>query len=265
MKFSIITVCWNSQDTIEQTIQSVLNQTFKDFEYIIIDGQSTDNTLAIIDKYKDRITQFISEPDKGIYDAMNKGIDLAQGDYIMFLNADDVLFHENVLALTAQKANIEKYELLYGDLIFLEKENGNFKNRKQDNVNKIYLCGGMLFHPTIFATKKLFEKIGKFDISYKIVADYEWILRALIKNKATCKYLDFTTTIFSHGEGISSNPKNKALNKNERLEVQKKYFNPIEYTLFNFIYKSMRSILKFPILKQILRKQFLKERNQNDL
>ena len=139
MKISVITVCRNSEETIERTLQSVACQTCKDFEYIVVDGVSTDSTLEIIDKYKSHISKFISEPDKGIYDAMNKGAKMAEGEYIVFLNADDVFIHENVLSLVAEKMKDKKADLFYGDLVFLEKNTGRINNRKQDNVNYIYL------------------------------------------------------------------------------------------------------------------------------
>lgn len=259
MKISVITVCYNSQNVIEKTIQSVINQTFQDIEYLIIDGGSTDKTLDIINKYKDKIEKIISEKDNGIYDAMNKGIINAKGDYIIFLNADDVFLHDNVLNLAAQKMNDNK-AIYYGDLIFLEKATGQINNRKQDNINYVYLCGGMLFHPAIFASKKLFEKIGPFDTKYKIVADYEWILRALVKFKASCSYLNIPITIFAEGEGASTNPKNKDLHKKERKDVQKKYFSPFMTVLSNFWYKSLRSSLYFPIIKPVLRAMFFQNR-----
>lgn len=255
MKISVVTVCYNSEAVIEKTVQSVVNQSFDDFEYIIIDGASTDKTLEIIEKYKDKITKVVSEKDGGIYDAMNKGIVNASGEYVIFLNADDVFLHENVLKLAAEKMTDGK-DLYYGDLVFLEKSTGKINNRRQNNVNYIYLCGGMLFHPTVFASKKLFEKIGNFDTKYRIVADYDWIIRALAKNKASCKYLDMPITIFAEGEGASTNPKNRELHKKERKEVQHKYFSPLMVSASNFLYKSMRSSLSLPIIKNLLQTIF---------
>ncbi|MCR5261229.1 MAG: glycosyltransferase [Candidatus Gastranaerophilales bacterium] len=257
MKISVVTVCYNSEQVIEKTVQSVVNQTFDDFEYLIIDGASTDRTLEIVRKYQEKSDKIkiFSEKDRGIYDAMNKGIAHASGDYIVFLNADDVFLHENVLKLAAEKMK-DDVDLYYGDLVFLEKATGKLNNRRQNNVNYVYLCGGMLFHPAIFASAKLFEKIGNFDLQYKIVADYDWVLRALVKKKSTCKYLDMPITIFADGEGASSNPKNKELHKNERQAVQKKYFSPLMISVSNFLYKSMRSSLSFPIIKNILHSSF---------
>lgn len=259
MKISVITVCFNSAMVIEKTVQSVVSQSFNDFEYIIIDGGSTDETLKIIDKYKNKITKIVSEKDNGIYDAMNKGIMNASGEYIIFLNADDVFLHENVLKLAAERMTEEK-ALYYGDLVFLEKATGKINNRKQDNVNYIYLCGGMLFHPAIFASKRLFEKIGDFNTKYRIVADYDWIIRALVEFKASCKYLDMPITIFAEGEGASSNPQNREIHKKERLEVQQKYFSKLMITISNFLYKSMRSSLYFPIIRKLLKINFSKNR-----
>lgn len=260
MKISVITVCYNSEKVIERTVQSVVSQTCNDFEYIIIDGASTDKTLEIISRYGNKISKVISEKDGGIYEAMNKGIANATGDYIVFLNADDVFLHENVLKLAAEKMNDGK-ALYYGDLVFIEKNTGKINNRRQNNVNYIYLCGGMLFHPTIFASKKLFEKVGNFNTNYRIVADYDWILRSLVQFKANCSYLGFPITMFADGEGASSNPKNKAFHKKERAEVQKKYFSPLMIVISNFLYKSMRSLLSFPMVKYILNCNFSKNRH----
>lgn len=254
MKISVITVCYNSEEVIEKTIQSVARQTFDDFEYLIIDGASTDNTVGIAKDYQNKCNKIkiFSEKDNGLYDAMNKGVSKAQGDYIVFLNADDVFVNENVLQLVSEKITDNK-DLYYGDLIFLEKSTGKINNRKQNNVNYIYLCGGMLFHPAIFASKKLFDKIGGFDTQYRIVADYDWVIRALIKYKATCNYLDMPITVFVEGEGASTNPKNKELHKKERIAVQKKYFSPLMIIISKFWYKSMRSTLSFPIIRDILK------------
>lgn len=260
MKFSIITVCRNSEETIERTIQSVICQTYIDFEYIIVDGKSEDKTLEIIEKYKDKITKIISEPDNGIYDAMNKGLSLATGDYVMFLNSDDVFLHEKVLSLVAEKSYDNKYDILYGDLLFLKKNNGHCNNSKQGHVNYIYLCGGMLYHPTIFAKKTLFDKIGNFDTNYKIIADYDWILRALVQYKATCKHLEFTTTVFSDGEGVSTNIKNREQARRERLDSQKKYFNIFKIKAYTFLHKNLKSCLKLPLVNQFLNYQFIKDR-----
>jgi len=260
MKISVITVCRNSEETIERTLQSVACQTCKDFEYIVVDGVSTDSTLEIIDKYKSHISKFISEPDKGIYDAMNKGAKMAEGEYIVFLNADDVFIHENVLSLVAEKMKDKKADLFYGDLVFLEKNTGRINNRKQDNVNYIYLCGGMLFHPAIFASKKIFEEIGYFDTKYRIAADYDWILKVVAQNKVTCEYLGMPITMFSDGDGASSNEQNRQKHQNERSEIQHKYFSPLFVFIANLWYKSFRSTLNMPVIKQILRKTFLNKR-----
>lgn len=260
MKISVITVCRNSEKTIERTLQSVACQSFDDFEYIVIDGVSTDKTLEIIDRYKNHISKFISEPDKGIYDAMNKGAKMAEGEYIVFLNADDVFLHENVLSLVAEKMNGKKADLFYGDLVFVEKDTGKINNRKQDNVNYVYLCGGMLFHPAIFASKELFEKFGYFDTQYRIAADYDWILKMLVKNKVSCEYLGFPITMFSDGEGASSNEQNRLKHKKERKEVQKKYFSSAFITISNIWYKSFRSTLYLPFLRQFLKNIFLNKR-----
>lgn len=259
MKISVVTVCRNCENCIEKTMKSVSSQDFDNYEHLIIDGASTDRTLFLIEQNKTDKVRVISEPDKGLYDAMNKGIKFAKGDYIIFLNADDTFADNNVLSRAALKMTSGK-DLYYGDLTFHNKLSNTFNTRLQDNVNYVYLCGGMLFHPSIFASKKLLENLGGFDPKYKIAADYDFILKALVKAKSSCEYLGFTVAIFEEGEGVSSNPENKLQNKSERKAVQLKYFSPVKAGLYNFWYKSLRSTLKLPIIKDFLRYEFLKNR-----
>lgn len=177
MKITIITVSYNSGQTIEKAILSVINQDYKDIEYIIVDGGSTDGTVDIIKKYENYIYKWISEPDQGIYDAMNKGIAMATGDVIAFLNSDD-WYMEDTLAYVSKRFQDKKIMILAGEGYVWQGEiRGGVSQNTLNNDSDIRFkmtC----FHPSTFARKEVFEKIGGFDTNYKIAADYAWMLKA---------------------------------------------------------------------------------------
>jgi len=191
-KISIITVSYNSQSTIKHTIDSVSSQTYKNKEYILIDGASQDWTLDILDFKKDEIDNFVSEKDDGIYDAMNKGIKAATGDIIGILNSDDFYYNQDVLSKVAKVFEETNCDCLYGDLIFVNKgdiskivrywKSGKFEK----NIMK---KGWMLPHPTFFVRKKIYQKYGLYNTSLKRAADYEMILRLLHKEKINIEYI----------------------------------------------------------------------------
>lgn len=200
MKFTVITVCLNSMQTIEKTIQSVIEQENADLEYIIVDGGSEDGTLDIIKRYEDRIAQYISEPDQGLYDAMNKGIRMATGDVVSFLNSSD--WYEDGIFPLIEDAFIQSPCDIVAGRQALIGENGivgySAKEREESGlyINMIYS------HPALFARRDLFIKYGGFDIQYKVCADYEWTLR-VYNQGAQIKCIDLVTTNFTLG-GISS-------------------------------------------------------------
>jgi glycosyltransferase involved in cell wall biosynthesis len=204
VKISIITVCYNSAATIEKTILSVAEQTYNDIEYIIIDGNSKDNTLGIIKKHEDKISKWISEPDKGLYDAMNKGIAMASGDLIGILNSDDT-FHSSVtIATIAGFHSNNVIDASVGNII-QHRENGKIVrtySSKYWNPEKLKI-GFMPPHPSIFFKRELFSKFGHYDLGFKIGADYELITRFFLKNKISWKYSGITTTAMLVG-GLSS-------------------------------------------------------------
>lgn len=193
IKFSIITVCYNSEKTIERTLKSLINQKEKNFELIIVDGKSTDETLNIINKYSSEFKniKIISEPDKGIYDAMNKGIDLSEGEIISFLNSDD--FYE-VDTLDIVKRNFTNdIDILYGDTYLIDYFDGNYYEKKSDFVNvKELTKGRMIPHTSTFVRAELMKKY-KFDINYRIAADYKFILKMYLLNKSF-KYIEYRLT-----------------------------------------------------------------------
>lgn len=180
MKISVITVCYNSAETIAYTLQSVRGQTYGNVEHIVVDGRSTDKTLEIVAAEGSHVVKLISEKDNGIYDAMNKGIQLATGDVVAFLNADDLYKDADVLAQVAQVMQTEQLDALYGDVEF-------FRAGQQDVVVRRYNSGRftagrlgwgwMPAHPALFVRRALFERYGMFRTDYRIAGDFEFIAR----------------------------------------------------------------------------------------
>ena len=206
MKISIITVCYNSAATIRDTLESVLAQTYPNIEYIIVDGASTDATLAIIAEYRDRIAHLISEPDRGLYDAMNNGIRAATGDVIGILNSDDIFDNSDVIKnLVAFINQNQELDAVYADLIYVDQANTNKKTRTYQVKNaalwKIRF-GFMIPHPTFYAKRELFHKFGNYKTNYRVAADFELMLRFLL-NKIKIARLPMIMVRMREG-GISS-------------------------------------------------------------
>jgi len=192
MKISIITAVFNAVDTVEETILSVANQTHSDVEHIIVDGASTDGTLGVVDKYRTRIARIVSEPDLGIYDGMNKGLRLATGDVIGFLNADDVYAHEGVLARVAEAMARGDLDVLFGDAEFVSANNPRrivrryrSNNFRPDRIG----WGWMPAHPTLFLKRQIFERSGSFRTDYRIAGDFELVARIFQNASLRYRYL----------------------------------------------------------------------------
>ena len=183
MKISIITVSFNSAETIKDTIKSVLAQTYSDIEYIIVDGGSKDGTLDVIKRYADRIQRVVSEPDQGIYDAMNKGIKLATGDVIGILNSDDFYENEGVISLIADAFSTSGAGVVFGDLVFVDRKDVNcirrYYSSKKFRPWKLRI-GWMPPHPATFVRASVYEKVGAYALNYKIAADCEMFVRMLL-------------------------------------------------------------------------------------
>lgn len=204
MKISIITVCYNSSNTIEKTILSVAGQTYKNIEYILVDGNSKDNTIEIIKRHNDKISKWISEPDLGLYDAMNKGIALSTGDLIGILNSDDTFYSVTVLEEIAAFHQQNDIDASVGNIV-QHKDNGaivRLYSSKYWSPEKLTI-GFMPPHPSIFFKTGLFDKFGNYDLGFKIGADYELITRFFLKKKIAWKYSSITTTAMLVG-GLSS-------------------------------------------------------------
>lgn len=206
MKISIITVSLNSVHTIRGTIQSVLNQNYPNIEFIVVDGSSQDGTVEIIKSYKNIIDQYISEPDDGIYDAMNKGIRMATGDVIGILNSDDIYADYDILSKVAYTFYKQGVDSVYGDLCYVAEDNpfritrywksGVYRKSK-------FLKGWMVPHPTFFVRREVYEKYGLFDPSFRFAGDYELILRLLYKNDISTYYIPQVMVVMRMG-GVSN-------------------------------------------------------------
>jgi glycosyltransferase involved in cell wall biosynthesis len=207
MKVSVITVCRNSEATIEQAIQSVLSQTYPDIEYIVIDGASTDRTPELIRGYGDRMTHFVSEPDNGIYHAMNKGIHRATGDWLYFLNSDDYLLDDNVIQdIVHFCSENPQHDFVYGDheARFSFGKSSIHKPATPDRALIEFINLGECFiQPASFFKANLFQKLGLFSEAYKIAADYEWFTRLLQDSSVSLGYCPRVLVSYSHG-GASS-------------------------------------------------------------
>ena len=177
-KITVITACLNAARTIETTIRSVLDQNYPNLEYIIIDGVSTDGTLDIIDKYRDKITKIVSEPDKGIYDAFNKGVALATGDLISILNADDFYAPWTFRLVSQAYRKHPEAGVFYGNLCFFSDVHKfcwypSYTPFLNDELKKHMILG----HPTFFVNKTTYQRYPTFDLKYKIAADWDWALQ----------------------------------------------------------------------------------------
>ncbi|PMG36170.1 glycosyl transferase [Vibrio breoganii] len=197
MKVSVITATYNSSKTILDTLKSLNEQTYPDIEYIIIDGGSSDNTVSVIKEHCPQVASIVSEPDQGIYDALNKGINTATGDIVGFLHSDDLLAYPDAIKELVETLQREKTQAVYADLEYVSKDDtekvirkwtsGAFEKQKLRN-------GWMPPHPTFFMKRDLYTQYGMFDLSLKIAADYDSLLRYLWTNNVTASYLPKVVT-----------------------------------------------------------------------
>jgi glycosyltransferase involved in cell wall biosynthesis len=192
IRVSIITVVYNNSRTIGKAIESVLAQDYPCIEHIIVDGRSADGTVEIIQSYEDCISKFISEPDDGIYDAMNKGLKLATGEIIGILNSDDFYFNDGVISDIVREFDNTKVDIVYGDLFYVSPDNLDKVVRYYSSEKcspDSFAWGWMPAHPTCFIRKSVYEKYGNFKTNYKIAADYEIMTRFMAKYRLPYSYL----------------------------------------------------------------------------
>ncbi|MGZ3863180.1 MAG: glycosyltransferase family 2 protein [Bacteroidia bacterium] len=245
-KISIITVTYNSAKTLEQTIQSVLLQNYENVEYIIVDGNSTDDTLSVIRNYRHKIDHFVSEKDDGLYHALNKGIALATGDIIGILHADDFYTSDDVLAGIAKTFKMSESEAVYADLYYVDKDDTNKIVRKWKSGNYKegkFLWGWMPPHPTFFVRKEVYAKYGVFNTQLRSAADYELMLRFIHKNKIKLGYLpEFIVKMRTGGQSNASVKNRVKANKEDRKAWD---LNGIKPYFFTLTLKPLRKIFQF--------------------
>lgn len=191
MKVSIITVCYNSKEFIQHAIDSVLNQTYSNIEYIIIDGNSTDGTVDIIKSYGDKISKFVSEKDKGIYDAMNKGLSYVTGDIVGILNSDDFYISNTIISEIVAQFNTNACDALFADLIFVDRNNTDKQVRywkSKPYISGSFNQGWHPSHPTFFVKNEFYQNFGLFNCTLKLAADFELMLRFIVKHHAKTFY-----------------------------------------------------------------------------
>jgi glycosyltransferase involved in cell wall biosynthesis len=249
IKISIITVCYNSEKYIEDCINSVISQDYQNIEYIIIDGKSTDSTTNIISKYISFVSKFISEPDKGIYDAMNKGLILATGEIIGILNSDDLYIDNTVLTRVVGAFNTNKCDSLYGDLYYVSREDPSNIIRKWET--KLFESGSFKWgwhppHPTFFVKKDIYNKYGIFNLDFRLSADFELMLRFLEKQKISTCYIQGPIIRMRLGGATSKNIQNTIRQNIECYNAFK-----INNLKVNFLYPIFRLL---PKLLQFLKK-----------
>lgn len=243
MKITIITVVYNGAATVRDSIESVLNQTYPDIEYIVIDGNSTDNTADIIRSYGSRITRFVSEPDKGLYDAINKGLALATGDVIGLINADDFYKHNQVVEKVVALFEKTNCDAVYGDVIYVDPIN----KEKVDRYWKVgeykegdFLWGWMPPHPTCFIRRSVYEELGGYTLELKSSSDYELLLRFIHKHKIKLSYLP--EVLVTMRSGGMSNATLKHRWRANREDRQGWKLNDLRPYFFTLLLKPLRKI-----------------------
>lgn len=218
-RISLITVCRNAERTIADTLASARLQTHPPFEHLIVDGASQDRTLEIVNQFNDLPLHISSEPDRGIYDAMNRGIAKARGDILFFLNADDQLYDAHTLAQVAQTFDdAPSLDLVWGNVGYVD-ETGRALTLRYPHINPQNLLSATLCHQAVFARRTLFERLGDFDLAYPICADYDWQLRVL-RGGAHYRYLDTGVAHFSPG-GASEQTMGRLYR--EKARIRRKY------------------------------------------
>ena len=245
MKVSIITITYNSEPTLKDTIESVINQTYKNIEYILIDGGSTDETLSIIKSYGNKISTLISEKDNGLYDALNKGISLATGDVIGILHSDDFYTNNHVIQHIVSSFSNSPVDAVYADLYYVDKINTNQIHRKwKAGIYKkgMFLNGWMPPHPTFFVKRSIYETCGNFNLNLTSSSDYELMLRFIHKHKIKLAYLpEFIIKMRVGGKSNVTFKNRIKANKEDRLAWKLNNVKPYFYTLY---LKPLRKIIQ---------------------
>ncbi|WP_114781609.1 glycosyltransferase family 2 protein [Botryobacter ruber] len=246
MKISIVTIVYNNRETIADAIESVLNQTYPDIEYIIVDGNSNDGTVEVIKSYGSRISKFVSEKDKGLYDAINKGIGLATGEVIGLLHSDDIFFSNETITHVADAFKEFNTDSIYGDLLYVKKDDISKVVRnwvsgcyKREN----FLFGWMPPHPSFYLKKACYQKYGLYNTDFKSAADYELMLRYLFKYKISTAYLPEILVRMRVGGKSNVTLKNRVIANNEDNKAWR--INGLEPKFYTRFLKPLRKLVQY--------------------
>ena len=246
MKFSIITVTYNSAATIEDTIRSVAAQSYAGKEHIIVDGGSTDGTLEIIERFRIHISKLVSEKDDGLYDALNKGLRLAEGDVIGILHSDDFYTDSEVLSSYAEMFSKNACEAAYSDLFYVDGNNPDkIRRRWKSGVYRhgAFHYGWMPPHPTFFVRKEVYDRLGGFNTTLRSAADYELMLRFIHRHRISLCYLPrFTVKMRTGGKSNRSISNRLLANKEDR---QAWALNGLQTGFYTFLLKPLRKVFQF--------------------
>lgn len=260
MLLSIVTINYNNAEGLNLTLDSVATQTWQDFEHIVVDGNSSDKSLEVIKSFNYNSLSYISESDSGIYNAMNKGIKMARGKYILFLNSGDSLENNNVL-LKVNKYFNEDYSIISGNIIF-DEDGGRRLREHPEKITFSYLIGNAISHPSTFIKSSLFNKYGNYDENFKIVSDWAFFVKVLGIHNEGYKKIPETISVFDT-KGISSSVENLNNVYMEREKVLSTYFPRIfnnendTYIFKKFIetnkrFKYLKIIDDYPFIRKIV-------------
>lgn len=225
-KLTLLTTCYNSAATIGDTLKSVNAQTYEDIEHIVIDGASTDDTVAICNEIGTRLTKVISEPDKGIYDAYNKGLTHATGDVIGFINSDDYYATDEVAARVMEIFKDPEIDACHADLVYVHPEQTSHVERhwrSKQITPAVWHSGFMPAHPTVFLRREVYDRVGNFDLTYRLAADYEFLLRTFYTHQVKSYYAPEIWVRMRSGGATGGNVQSILNQNNEILAAQKRH------------------------------------------
>jgi glycosyltransferase involved in cell wall biosynthesis len=225
--FTVITINLNNREGLRRTMESVRMQAFSDYEYLVVDGVSNDGSLEVIDEYHNIVAKKLVEKDKGVYDAMNKGLALATGEYIVFLNSGDEF--KSATTLSEIHEGCADKDFVYCDVEVFNEDNHRIRTHPSE-LSTRFLLTGMICHQAIFAKRTLFEKTGSFSDAHKIYGDYDWLLRAIKKQNATTKHIP--KVLVRYEEIGLSNTTDKQKQRTEKDQIHSAYFNPLLVMLY---------------------------------
>ena len=245
IKISIVTTAYNSAETIEDTLRSVADQSYKNIEHIVIDGASMDDTMTIANRFP-HISKKVSEPDSGIYNAMNKGFKLATGDYIGVLNSDDYLTHNEVIAEVVSKIEETATDAVIGDIKVVDRQNVSkvVRYASSKNFKKAHLAKGIMPpHATYYAKRSVYDTWGYFKEDYKICADYELVTRHMVQGDIDIEYVD-TCFVTMRAGGVSNGSLKKIIERNKEI-MRAIRENNLDTNIFKFLSKFFPRMLEF--------------------